>query len=176
MQQKTNNQTQNRTRINHQIRVPQVRVVLEDGTSPGIISTRDALQMAKDANLDLVEINPKAVPPVCKILDYGKYKYDEKKKTAAAKKTQKQTELKELTFRPNTDDHDLSHKLETAKQFLADGNKVKFAIRFRGREITHPQIGRDKLEWLIQQLSSLITGTALISMEGKIMSMIVSPK
>lgn len=174
MQQKTN--TQNRIRINHQIRVPQVRVVLEDGTSPGILSTRDALQMAKEANLDLVEINPKAIPPVCKILDYGKYKYDEKKKTAAAKKAQKQVELKELTFRPNTDEHDLAHKLEMAKQFLGEGNKVRFAIRFRGREITHPQVGRDKLNWLLQQLAPLLQGTAPISMEGKIMSMIVSPK
>lgn len=174
MQQKTNIQV--RIRINHQIRVPQVRVILEDGTSPGVISTREALQMAKDYNLDLVEINPKAIPPVCKILDYGKYKYDEKKKTAAAKKTQKQSELKELTFRPNTDEHDLSHKLELAKEFLTEGNKVKFAIRFRGREITHPQIGRDKLEWLLQQLAPLLTGTSIINMEGKIMSMTVSPK
>lgn len=174
MQQKTN--IQNRIRINHQIRVPQVRVVLEDGTSPGVISTWDALQMAKNANLDLVEINPKAIPPVCKILDYGKYKYDEKKKTAAAKKTQKISELKELTFRPNTDEHDLAHKLELAKQFLAEGNKVKFAIRFRGREITHPQIGREKLDWLLQQLAPLLTGSAQVNMEGKIMSMIVSPK
>lgn len=176
MQQKTSNQTQNRIRINHQIRVPQVRVILEDGTSPGIISTRDALQMAKDANLDLVEINPKALPPVCKILDYGKFKYDEKKKAAATKKTQRQSELKELTFRPNTDEHDLSHKLELAKEFLQEGNKVKFAIRFRGREITHPQVGREKLEWLLKELSSLLAGTTSINMEGKIMSMIVNPK
>ena len=174
MQQKTN--TQNRIRINHQIRVPQVRVVLEDGTSPGILSTRDALQMAKDAGLDLVEINPKAIPPVCKILDYGKYKYEEKKKAAAAKKSQKVTEIKELTFRPNTDEHDLSHKLNLAKDFLAEGHKVKFAIRFRGREVTHPQVGRDKLDWLLKELAPLLSGLAPISMEGKIMSMIVSPK
>jgi translation initiation factor IF-3 len=174
VQQQTNNQ--NRIRINHQIRVPQVRVVLEDGTSPGVISTRDALEMARNAGLDLVEINPKAVPPVCKILNYGKFKYDEKKKVSAAKKTQKATELKELTFRPNTDENDLSHKLELARQFVTDGHKVKFSIRFRGREITHPQVGRDKLDWLLQQLAPLLSGTPSISMEGKIMSMIVSPK
>lgn len=172
--QQTNNQ--NRIRINHQIRVPQVRVVLEDGSSPGVLSTRDALQMAIAAGVDLVEINPKAVPPVCKILDYGKFKYDEKKKAAAAKKTQKVSELKELTFRPNTDENDLNHKLELAKQFLTDGHKVKFAIRFRGREITHPQVGRDKLDWLLQQLAPLLSGTASVAMEGKIMSMMVSPK
>jgi translation initiation factor IF-3 len=175
VQQKTNN-TQTRIRINWQIRVPQVRVVLEDGSSPGIISTKDALQMAQAAGLDLVEINPKAVPPVCKILDYGKFKYDEKKKAAAAKKSQKQSELKELTFRPNTDEHDLSHKLQLAKEFLTEGNKVRFAIRFRGREITHPQVGKDKLDWLLKELAPLISGTPQVSTEGKIMSMIVSPK
>ena len=166
----------NRIRINNQIRVTQVRVVVEDGTTKGVMSTRDALQMAKDANLDLVEINPKAIPPVCKILDYGKFKYSEKKKVAAAKKMQKANELKELTFRPNTDTHDLEHKLACAKEFLADGNRVKFSIRFRGREITHPQIGREKLEWLLLQLAPNLSNTPSISMEGKIMSMIVTPK
>lgn len=175
MQQK-NNQNQNRTRINFQIRVPQVRVILEDGTSPGILSTRDALQMAQAANLDLVEINPRVNPPVCKILDYGKYKYDEKKKASAAKKSQKQTELKELTFRPNTDEHDLNIKLQMAKEFLKEGNKVKFVIKFRGREITHPQIGKDKLDWFLKELSDLISSTPQVSTEGKIMSMTVFPK
>jgi translation initiation factor IF-3 len=173
-QQKNNNQ--NRIRINFHIRVAQVRVVLEDGSSPGVMSTRDALQMAQNAGLDLVEINPKANPPVCKILDFGKFKYDEKKKAAAAKKSQKQSELKELTFRPNTDEHDLGIKLATAKEFLKDGNKVKFAIRFRGREITHPQIGKEKLEWLLKELTDLISGAPQVFTEGKIMSMTVSPK
>lgn len=175
MQQKTNN-NQNRIRINHQIRVPQVRVILADGSSAGILNTRDAMNMAQTAGLDLVEINPKANPPVCKILDYGKFKYDEKKKAAAAKKSQKQSELKELTFRPNTDEHDLGIKLATAKEFLKDGNKVKFAIRFRGREITHPQLGKDKLDWLLKELTDLISGTPQVFTEGKIMSMTVSPK
>lgn len=175
MQQK-NNQNQNRIRINLQIRVPQVRVVLEDGSSPGVLSTRDAMQMAQAAGLDLVEINPKASPPVCKILDYGKFKYDEKKKAAVARKSQKQSELKELTFRPNTDEHDLGIKLQMAKDFLKEGNKVKFAIRFRGREITHPQVGKDKLEWLLKGLTDLITGTPQVFTEGKVMSMTVSPK
>lgn len=175
MQQK-NNQNQNRIRINLQIRVPQVRVVLEDGSSPGVMSTRDAMQMAQSANLDLVEINPRSNPPVCKILDYGKFKYDEKKKAAAARKTQKQSELKELTFRPNTDEHDLGIKLQMAKEFLKDGNKVKFAIRFRGREITHPQVGKEKLDWLLKELTDLISGTPQVFTEGKLMSMTVNPK
>lgn len=170
------NNNQIRIRINYQIRVPQVRVILEDGTSAGIISTREALQMAQSLGLDLVEINPKSQPPVCKILDFGKFKYDEKKKAAAAKKAQKHCELKEITFRPNTDDHDLQHKLELSKQFLQDGNKVKFSIRFRGREITHPEVGKQKLEWLIKELISVISNTPQILTEGKIMSIIVSPK
>jgi translation initiation factor IF-3 len=174
--QQKQNQNQNRIRINLQIRVPQVRVVLEDGSSPGVMSTRDAMKMAQDASLDLVEINPRSVPPVCKILDYGKYKYDEKKKAAAARKTQKQSELKELTFRPNTDEHDLGIKLQMAKEFLKDGNKVKFAIRFRGREITHPQVGKEKLDWLLKGLTDLISGTPQVFTEGKIMSMTVNPK
>lgn len=172
-----NQQTvQYRVRINKYIRVPQVRVIMEDGSSPGILNTYDALKMAQEKGLDLVEINPKGIPPVCKILDFGKYKYEEKKKLAASKKNQKANETKELTFRPNTDENDLNHKLEQAKEFLAEGNKVKFAVKFRGREITHPQIGRDKLEWFVNQLSALIIANHQISSEGKFMSVIVSPK
>lgn len=166
---------QYRIRINNYIRVPQVRVILDDGSSPGIMETKDALKLAQDQGLDLVEVNAKATPPVVKIIDYGKYKYEEKKKLSENKKNQKIQELKEITFRPNTDDNDLSHKLETAKQFLADGNKVKFTIRFRGREITHPQVGKDKLDWIIKQLDNLILPSPITSLEGKFMSMIVSP-
>lgn len=170
-----NNNNQYRIRVNHQIRIPQVRVILADGTSPGILATQDALKMARDAGLDLVEINPKSQPPVCKIVDYGKYKYDEKKKQSEARKSQKAQELKELTFRPNTDENDLAHKLSQAKDFLADGHKVKFTIRFRGREVTHPQVGRDKMDWLFQQLNGLIQAVPPVNMEGKFMSAIVTP-
>jgi len=170
-----NNQTQYRTRINGYIRVPQIRVILEDGSSPGIINTRDALKMAQDLNLDLVEINPKAIPPVCKIMDYGKFKYEEKKKQAESKRAQKNQDLKELSFRPNTDINDLTHKVEQAKEFLADGNKVKFVIRFRGREVTHPQVGRDKMEWIFEQLTGLVQSIPPVSMEGKFMSVVVTP-
>ena len=169
------NNTQVRVRLNHQIRVPQVRVILNDGSSGGIMETREALRLALEQALDLVEINPKAVPPVCKILDYGKYKYEEKKKISDAKKNQKIQELKEITFRPNTDQNDLGHKLESAKSFLEEGNKVKFTIKFRGREIVHPQVGKDKLDWIVQQLNGLISTTPTISLEGKFMFMIVAP-
>src|SRR5574338_977758 len=170
-----NNNQQQRIRINHQIRIPQIRVVASNGDNLGVLSTRDALKMAQEENLDLVEINPRAVPPVCKIMDYGKFKYDEKKKEQNAKRNQHNQELKELTFRPNTDENDLAHKLAQAKEFISEGNKVKFTIRFRGREITHPQIGKDKLDWIQQRLAGLIVANPQVNLEGKFMSMIVMP-
>lgn len=173
--QTNNQQTQYRVRINKYIRVPQIRVVLADGTNAGIMNTYDALKQAQDQGLDLVEINPKAAPPVCKIMDYGKFKYEEKKKTQAAKKNQQVQELKELTFRPNTDENDLTHKVAQAKEFLADGDRVKFTIRFRGREIVHANIGRDKLAWILKELDGLIAPNPQTSLEGKFMSMIVAP-
>lgn len=176
--QTTNNsqqQQQYRVRINQYIRVPQVRVVYEDGTSDGVMDTRDALKKAQELGLDMVEINPKALPPVVKICDYGKMKYQEKKQQQAAKKNQVVQELKELTFRPNTDTNDLNHKLEQAKGFLEEGNKVKFTIRFRGREITHADIGKEKLNWIVEQLQGLISDKSQISLEGKFMTLVVSP-
>lgn len=170
-----NNNQQQRIRTNFQIRIPQIRVVANDGTNLGVMNTRDALKMAQDQALDLVEINPRAVPPVCKIMDFGKYKYEEKKKLQAAKKNQQVSELKELTFRPNTDENDLNHKVDQAKEFVAEGHKVKFTIRFRGREITHPDVGKSKLEWIIQQLGRSIAPNPQVNLEGKFMSMIVSP-
>jgi translation initiation factor IF-3 len=173
MQQQNN--TQFRLRKNQQIRVPQVRLILSDGENGGVMATKDALKLAQDEGLDLIEINPRAAPPVCKIGDLGKMLYEEKKKQQAAKKNQQIQELKELTFRPNTDENDLNHKLEQAKGFLEDGNRVKFTVRFRGREITHSNIGREKLEWIVQQLQGLITDKSQISLEGKFMWLIVSP-
>lgn len=171
-----NNQTtQYRVRVNHHIRVPQVRVVLEDGSSPGIMNTSEALKLAQDLGLDLIEINPKTSPPIVKIADFGKHKYTEKKKQQENKKNQKVQELKELAFRPATEEHDLQIKLTAAKQFLIDGHKVRFVCKFRGRELSHSEIGRDKLTWILQQLSGLIAPSSDISMEGKWMSVIVSP-
>jgi translation initiation factor IF-3 len=175
MQNNNQQQREQRIRTNFQIRIPQIRVVGADGANLGVMATRDAIKMAQDQSLDLVEINPRAVPPVCKIMDFGKFKYDEKKKAQAAKKNQVVQELKELTFRPNTDDNDLAHKVEQAKEFLGEGNKVKFTIRFRGREITHPDIGKAKLEWIQQQLAGLIQASPQVNLEGKFMSMVVTP-
>lgn len=170
-----NSNNQYRIRINFQIKAPQVRVVQSDGSAIGVMPTRDALQLAQSQGLDLIEINPKASPPVCKIIDYGKFKYDEKKRLSEVRKKQKTQELKELTFRPTTDENDLQHKLTFAKEFLSDGNKIKFTIKFRGREVTHPQVARAKLNWIMGQLSGLILSNPEILSEGKLMWMIVSP-
>lgn len=176
MQPQQNSQNnQHRIRINYQIKVPQVRVIQEDGTSIGVLPTKEALKLAQDKGLDLIEINPKSSPPVCKIANYGKYKYDEKKKQTEAKKRQKIQELKELTFRPNTDINDLNHKLKSAKEFISDGHKVKFSVRFRGREITHPQIAQEKLSWILEQLSGSISIDFPITLEGQVMHMTVAP-
>lgn len=171
----TNNQQQYRVRINNYIRVPQVKVIDAEGNFLGIMATYEALKIAQEQGLDLVEVNARATPPLVKIIDYGKFKYEEKKKLSEQKKNQKVQELKEISFRPNTDENDLNHKLQQAKEFLADGNKIKFTVKFRGREITHPELGRAKLEWIIQQLSSLIAPSPSISLEGKFMSMLVTP-
>jgi len=173
--QNNNQQREYRILTNWQIRVPQIRVVGADGANLGVMATRDALKLAQDQALDLVEVNPRSVPPVCKIMDFGKFKYEEKKKAQAAKKNQHVQEMKELIFHSNTDENDLSHKVEQAKQFVTDGHKVKFTIRFRGREITHLDIGKSKLDWIIQQLTGLIVPNPQITLEGKFMSMTVMP-
>jgi translation initiation factor IF-3 len=166
---------QYKVRVNNFIKVPQVRVILPDGSSAGVMDTRDAMRLAYEQNMDLVEINPKASPPVCKIVNYGKFKYEEKKKQSEAKKNHKVQELKEITFRPTTDENDLNHKVATAKKFLEEGDKVKFTIRFRGREIVHPEEGRDRLLWILEQLKDLIATPPPISMEGKFMGVLVTP-
>jgi translation initiation factor IF-3 len=171
----TNNQQQYRTRINHHIRVPQVRVILSNGENGGVMPTYEALKLARDEGLDLIEINPKALPPVTRIADFGKLKYEEKKQQQLAKRNQVVQELKELTMRPNTDLNDLGHKLNQAKDFLQEGNKVKLTVRFRGREIAHSELGKDKLEYCLRELQGLIIPSPPISLEGKLMSVIVSP-
>ncbi len=175
MQQNQNQQREFRVRINHHIRAYEVRVIAADGSNLGVMATRDALKLAKDQNLDLVEINGKSSPPIVKLMDYGRYKYDEKKKAQSSKKNQQVQELKEITFRPNTDENDLRHKLTQVKGFLSEGHRVKFTIRFRGREVTHADIGQDKLKWILQELEGQILPNPQVNMEGKFMSMVVAP-
>ena len=128
-------------RINEQIRVREVRLIDEEGNQKGIIPTKEALVMAHEANLDLVEIAPQSNPPVCKILDYGKYRFEMEKKLRDSKKKQKLLKLKEIRMQPKIDDHDLDFKSKHIREFLADGNKVKVTIRFRGRELAHTELG-----------------------------------
>jgi translation initiation factor IF-3 len=163
-------------RVNHRIRVPEVRVVLDDGSQLGVMPTSEALKAAEGRGLDLVEVNPKSMPPVCKILDFGRYKYEEKKRQSDAKRKQTIVELKEVKLRPKTDDHDLQVKVRSARRFLESGNKVKFTVRFRGREITHPQRAQMQLDWLVEQLADLANVEQRPQMEGRTMSAIVGPK
>jgi translation initiation factor IF-3 len=156
--------------------VPQVRVILADGTSPGIMETKEALKLAREQNLDLIEINPKSIPPVVKIADFGKMQYEEKKKLKEAKKRQQVQEMKEIAFKYQTDPHDLLHKLNQVKDFLTDGHKVRLVVKMRGREVVHADLARDKLNWMLQQLDGLIAPTFPILMEGKVMSIMVMPK
>lgn len=163
-------------RVNHRIRVPEVRVVLEDGTLLGVMPTSDALRKAVELGLDLVEINPKSVPPVCKILDFGKFKYEEKKKASDAKRSQTVVELKEIKLRPKTDDHDMEVKLRAARRFVEAGNKVKFTVRFRGREITHPERAKMQLDQAVEHTQDIANVEQRPQMEGRAMSLVLAPK
>lgn len=163
-------------RINHRIRVPEVRVVLDDGAMLGVMPTQQALREAEERGLDLVEVNPKATPPVCKILDFGKFKYEEKKRQREAKRKQTVVEVKEIKLRPKTDDHDLDVKVRAARRFIEAGNKVKFTVRFRGREIAHPQRAQMQLEHLREKSDDIALVEQPPTMEARAMSLIIVPK
>jgi len=163
-------------RVNNRIRVPEIRVIDQNGDMLGVMATQDALRKARDLGLDLVEINPKAHPPVCKILDYGKFKYDEKKRARETKRKQSTVEVKEIKLRPKTDDHDLEFKARAARRFIESGNKVKFTCRFRGREITHPEKAREQLEWIRDQCLDAANIEVRPTMEGRTMTMMMAPK
>jgi len=147
----------------------------EDGTRVGVVPLRDALVLAEERGLDLVEVAPNAVPPVCRILDYGKYRYEQTKKEREARKHQKQAELKEVRLKPKTDDHDLEIKARQARKFLLAGDKVKFTVRFRGREMAHPDIGREMLEQIAEQLRDVATIEQRPLMEGRALSLMLAP-
>jgi translation initiation factor IF-3 len=142
----------------------------------GVMDTHDAKRLARERELDLVEVNPKAVPPVCKIMDFGKFKYEEKKKQNEARKRQAQIELKEIKLRPKTDDHDIAFKVNHVRRFLEEGNKVKLTVRFRGREITHPETAARQIEAIISEIHDVALVEQTARMEGRTMTAIVSPK
>jgi translation initiation factor IF-3 len=162
-------------RINHRIRVPQVRVVSNEGEMLGVLDTSDALRRAREAGLDLVEVNPKAFPPVCKIMDFGKFKYEEKKRQGEARKRQALIELKEIKIRPKTDEHDIDFKLRHIQRFLEEGNKVKITCRFRGREITHPEMAMRQLQLFVERTQDIALVEVEPRMEGRTMTLILAP-
>ncbi len=147
----------------------------ENGAQVGVILLRDALTMAEERGLDLVEVAPNAVPPVCRIMDYGKFRYEQTKKEREARKHQKQIELKEVRLKPKTDDHDLDVKARQARKFLIGGDKVKFTVRFRGREIFHPDIGMTMLEQMAEELRDVAIVEQRPLMEGRVLSLMLAP-
>ena len=163
-----------RTRVNERIRVREVRVIDEDGTQLGIIPPPQALAIARQKGLDLVEVSATATPPVCRIMDFGRYQYQEQKRARSAKKHQKIIEVKEIKFRPKVDEHDYQFKKKHIERFLADGDKVKATIFFRGREMAHPEIGRRILERLITELGEVALAETMPRMEGNQMHTILT--
>jgi translation initiation factor IF-3 len=163
-------------RINEQIRVREVRLIDDDGSQKGILPILDAIKMAKDAGLDLVEVAPTANPPVCKILNYGKFKFEQEKKVRDSKKKQKLQKMKEIRMQPKIDDHDLDFKSKHVKTFLDEGNKVKVTVRFRGRELAHTELGLDVLNEVLKRLNNEFILEKSPLMEGRFMSMMLGPK
>jgi len=162
-------------RINQRIRVPEIRVIFDE-EQLGVMPTHEALRLAEEKGLDLVEISPRAFPPVCRIMDYGKYKYEEAKKKQQAKKKASTVETKEIKFRPKTEEHDMDFKVKHVRRFLEQGNKVRLAVVFRGREITHPQTGMAVLNRVVERCNDLASVEATPNMEGRRMIMVISPK
>lgn len=162
--------------INGQIRDKEVRVISEDGEQLGIMSSKDAMKLAKEAELDLVKIAPKAQPPVCKIIDYGKYKYELARKEKEAKKKQKTVEVKEVRLSPNIDTNDLNTKVNNAKKFISKGNKVKVTLRFRGREMAHMQQSKHILDDFAGLLADIAVIEKPAKQEGRSMSMVLTEK
>ncbi|WP_413720933.1 translation initiation factor IF-3 [Silicimonas sp. MF1-12-2] len=162
-------------RINERIRVPEIRLIGADGENVGVVSPERGLELAEEAGLDLVEISPNASPPVCKIMDYGKFKYEQQKRESEARKKQKIIEVKEIKFRPNTDVHDYDVKMRNVKRFLEDGDKVKITLRFRGREMAHQNLGRELLERVAADVEGLGKVENMPKMEGRQMVMMIGP-
>ena len=157
------------------MRDPEIRLIDHEGENRGVVDPRDAMDMAEEVGLDLVEISPGATPPVCKIIDFGKFKYEQQKKAAEARKKQKIIEVKEIKLRPNIDDHDYDVKMRNMRKFLGEGDKVKVTLRFRGREMAHQNLGRDLLEKVKDDVEDLGKVEAMPKMEGRQMVMVVGP-
>lgn len=164
-----------RVRVNDQIRISPVRLIQDDGEQIGIVSIDEARERASDRGMDLVEVAPDARPPVLKMMDYGKYKYEAQRATRDARKKQHTIKVKEVKFRPGIAAHDYNFKVGHAKRFLDEGNKVKLTMMFRGRQVTHPEIGLEVLQRVVKELEEVGTIESQPNMEGRIMSMVVAP-
>jgi translation initiation factor IF-3 len=163
-------------RVNREIRVPQVQLIGEDGGNLGVVSIADALAAAAEAGLDLVEISPNSTPPVCKILDFGKYKYQSQKKASEARKNQKIVEIKEVKMRPNIDTHDYEVKMKNIHRFFEEGDKVKVTLRFRGREMAHQDLGVKLLMQVRDETAAIAKVESEPRLEGRQMVMVLAPR
>ena len=163
-------------RVNEQIEAEKVRVVNADGEMVGVISKEEGIEIAFEAGLDLVEVSPNADPPVCKVLDYGKYKYEAQKKANEARKKQKVIDVKEIKKRPGIDEHDYQVKMRSVRRFLDEGDKVKMTIRFRGREMAHQELGMKVLDRVREDVDELAKVEQFPKSEGRLMTMVIAPK
>ncbi|MEM9782066.1 MAG: translation initiation factor IF-3 [Pseudomonadota bacterium] len=163
-------------RVNRQIRVPQIRLIDENGDNVGVVRPEEGVSMAEEVGLDLVEISPNASPPVCKIMDFGKFKYETQKKAAEAKKKQRVIEIKEVKFRPEIDTHDYDVKMRAVFKFLNEGDKVKVTLRFRGREMAHQDRGRDLLSRVASDIETIGKIESMPKLEGRQMIMVIAPQ
>ncbi|MEZ5767270.1 MAG: translation initiation factor IF-3 [Paracoccaceae bacterium] len=161
--------------MNDRIRAPEIRLIGAEGENIGVVTPREAMALAEEAGLDLVEISPNATPPVCKIMDFGKFKYETQKRENEARKKQKTIEIKEIKFRPNTDTHDYDVKMRNVVKFLENGDKVKVTLRFRGREMAHQHLGRELLERVAEDVKEIGKVENMPKMEGRQMVMMIGP-
>ncbi|NMB54890.1 MAG: translation initiation factor IF-3 [Leptolinea sp.] len=165
----------NNYRVNETIRVPEVRLIGADGENAGVVSIEQALRMAREAELDLVEVSGNASPPVCRIMDFGKFLYERTKKEREAKKSQTKIEVKEIRLRPKTNEHHRSFKTRDARRWLNDGMKVRVTVRFRGREITYPELALEDLREIAAELADISTVEQVPAIEGRVMTMVLGP-
>ncbi|GAA0475797.1 translation initiation factor IF-3 [Alkalibacterium sp. s-m-22] len=162
--------------VNDRIRANEVRLIGKDGEQIGVVQRKEALRLAEEANMDLVLVSPNAKPPVARVMDYGKYRYEQQKKEREARKNQKVVNIKEIRLSPTIDDHDFDTKLRNARKFLEKGDKVKVSIRFRGRAITHKDIGREVLERMAEKASDISQVESKAKMDGRSMFLMLAPK
>ncbi|KPL75184.1 translation initiation factor IF-3 [Ornatilinea apprima] len=162
-------------RVNETIRVPKVRLIGADGDNLGVVDTREALKIAREAELDLVEVAPNSDPPVCRVMDFGKFLYERTKREREARKQQVKVEIKEIRLRPKTNEHHRSFKTRDARRWLEDGMKVKVTVRFRGREITYPELALEDLQEIADELADIAVVEQRPNMEGRVMTMLLSP-